>query len=120
VNCGVGEQRITGEYTGRASGRTYAFPIGYFAWDGGSVLLFTGSRRWTNLRDGRQVSLLVQGVRHPAVPTVIGSLDARVDVLSAFVGRFGPKVAGRLQAGLPSDREPTPTNCEWRRPGRCS
>ena len=52
------------EYTGRLSGRTYVIPIGYFAWDGGSVLSVSGSRWWKNLRDGRPVSLLVRGVRH--------------------------------------------------------
>ncbi|MGA3029631.1 MAG: nitroreductase/quinone reductase family protein [Candidatus Limnocylindrales bacterium] len=96
------------EYTGRVSGRSYAIPIGYFAWDGGSVLSVSGSRWWKNLRDGRPVSLLVRGVRHAAVPTVIESADSRAELFAEFVRRFGPKAAGRLQAGLPSDRDPTP------------
>jgi hypothetical protein len=96
------------EYTGRVSGRSYAIPIGYFAWDGGSVLSFSSSRWWKNLRDGRPVSLLVRGVRHTAVPSVIESADSRAELLDEFVRRYGPKVAGRLQAGLPSDRDPTP------------
>ena len=96
------------EYTGRLSGRTYVIPIGYFAWDGGSVLSVSGSRWWKNLRDGRPVSLLVRGVRHAAVPTVIESADSRAELFAEFVRRFGPKAAGRLQAGLPSDRDPTP------------
>jgi hypothetical protein len=96
------------EYTGRVSGRTYAIPIGYFAWDGGSVLSFSGSRWWKNLRQGQQVSLLIRGARHAAVPAVIESLDSRAEILAEFARRYGPKVAGRLQVGLPSDRDPTP------------
>ncbi len=54
------------------------------------------------------MSLLVRGVRHAAVPAVIESADSRADLLAEFVRRYGPKVARRLQAGLPSDRDPTP------------
>jgi hypothetical protein len=96
------------EYTGRVSGRTYAIPIGYFAWDAGSVLSVSGSRWWKNLRDGPPVSLLVRGVRHAAVPAVIESADSRADLFAEFARRYGPKVVGRLGAGLPSDRDPTP------------
>jgi hypothetical protein len=96
------------EYTGRVSGRTYAIPIGYFTWDGGGVLSVSGTRWWKNLRDGRRVSLLVRGVRHAAVPAVIESADSRADLFAEFVRHYGPKVAGRLQAGLPSGRDPTP------------
>jgi len=94
-------------YTGRTSGRSYTIPIGYFAWDGGSVLAFSGSRWWLNLRDGRHVTLLIAGVPCEAVPTVVEPIDARVDLLAAFVHRYGPKVAARLQVGLPSDRDST-------------
>jgi hypothetical protein len=52
--------------------------------------------------------LLVRGVRHAAVPAVIESADSRADLFAEFVRRYGPKLAGRLQAGLPSDRDPTP------------
>jgi hypothetical protein len=96
------------EYTGRLSGRTYVIPIGYFAWDGGSVLSVSGSRWWKNLRDGRPVSLLVRGVRHAAVPVMIESAESRADLFAEFVQRYGPKVAARLGVGLPSDRDPTP------------
>ena len=92
------------EYTGRVSGRTYAIPIGYFPWVAGSVLSVSGTRWWKNLRDGRQVSLFIRGVRHAAVPTVIDSAESRAELLAEFVRRYGPKGAGRLQAGLPSDR----------------
>jgi hypothetical protein len=38
---------------------------------------------------------------------VVESLDARVELLADFVRRYGPKVAARLQVGLPSHRDPT-------------
>jgi len=89
------------EYTGRMTGRTYVIPIGYFAWGSGSVLSVSGTRWWRNLRDGRPVILLVRGVRHAAVPTVIESADSRVDLFAEFVSHYGPKVASRLGAGCP-------------------
>jgi hypothetical protein len=95
-------------YTGRVSGRRYSIPIGYFAWDEGSILSFSGSRWWTNLRDSQPVSLTIKGVRQKAAPTVVDSLDARVELLGEFVLRYGPNFTGRLRMGLPSDRHPTP------------
>ena len=106
-------------YTGRVSGRMYTIPIGYFAWDAGSVLSVSGTRWWKNLRDGRPVSLLVRGVRHTAIPAVFESADSRADLLAQFVRRYGPKVAGRLQAGLPSDRGPTPEELRSAAARRC-
>lgn len=95
------------EYVGAISGRTYTIPIGYFAWDDGGVLSFSGSRWWRNLRDGRTVFLRLRGVRCQAAPTLIDSIDARAELLGQFVRRYGPKTAGRLQMGLPSGRAPT-------------
>jgi hypothetical protein len=109
----LSSQMMLLDYTGRVSGRTYTIPIGYFAWDGGGVVAVSGTRWWKNLRDGRPVSLLVRGVRHAAIPTVIESADSRADLFAEFVRRYGPKVAGRLQAGLPSDRDPTPDELRW-------
>jgi hypothetical protein len=94
------------EYRGR-SGRRYSIPVGYFAWDNGSLVSFSGSRWWANLRGGRRVSLLIRGVRKAAAATVIESLEARVDLLGEFVHRYGPKVGRRLRMNLPADRAPT-------------
>ncbi|MEX0666755.1 MAG: hypothetical protein WD313_00310, partial [Acidimicrobiia bacterium] len=94
------------EYTGRTSGRRYSIPVGYFAWDNGSLVSFSGSRWWANLRGGRRVSLLIRGVQKAAAATVIESLEARVDLLGEFVRRYGPKVGRRLRMSLPADRAP--------------
>lgn len=104
----VSGQLMLLEYAGSVSGRTYSIPIAYFAWDNGSILSFSGSRWWANLRDGRRVSLLIRGVRLTAVPTVIESLDARVELLTEFFRRYGPRVARQLRISLPWDRDPTP------------
>jgi hypothetical protein len=53
------------------------------------------------------VTLLIAGVPYEAVPTVIELINTRVDLLTVFVHGYGPKVAGRLQVGLPSDRDST-------------
>ena len=87
------------EYTRRVSGQTYAIPIGYFAWDGGSILSISGSRWWKNLRDGRPVLLLVRGVRHTAVPVVIESAGS---------GRAFPRAANR---GPTSSARPPRRRC---------
>ncbi len=107
------------EYTGRLSGRTYVIPIGYFAWDGGSVLSVSSTRWWKNLRDGRPVSVLVRGVRHAAVPMVIESAESRADLLAEFAQRYGPKVAAGCGRAFRRTETQRPTSSVRRRQTRC-
>lgn len=42
-------------YTGRLSGRERTIPIGYFAWEAGTVISFSSARWGVNLQDGRSM-----------------------------------------------------------------
>jgi hypothetical protein len=93
-------------YRGRRSGREFAIPIGYFAWDDG-VLALSSARWWVNLRDGQPVQLLIRGQQQDATATVYERPDEVAARLLQFVERLGPKAARGLMLGLPSDRKPT-------------
>lgn len=94
-------------YTGHKSGTVYTIPIGYFTWDTDELMAFTTARWWTNLRDGRPVTLLVKGQRLEAVPTPIHEREAVRATLEQFITRLGLATARKLPVGLPVDREPT-------------
>jgi F420H(2)-dependent quinone reductase len=94
-------------YTGRKTGKPYTIPIGYFVWDTDELIAFSSARWYTNLRDGKPVTLLLQGRQVEAVPTVIRERDAVIKTLEAFIKRLGWQTARKLMLGLPADREPT-------------
>jgi hypothetical protein len=94
-------------YRGRRSGREHTIPIGYFAWGDNTLLSFNSARWWLNLQDGRPVRLPLRGRWRDAAPAVAGSVEERAALLGEFARRYGPRRAGRLPVGLPSDRQPT-------------
>jgi hypothetical protein len=94
-------------YTGARTGRRYRFPIGYFPWGDGEVLSFT-SRRWpTGLARATDVQLRIRGHVVSATPDIVGGHADKMQLLRAFADRYGPRVAKRLQLGLPGDRQPS-------------
>jgi hypothetical protein len=95
-------------YTGRRSGKSYTFPVGYSTWGDNELVAFSSARWWTNLRDGAPVRICLRGQWQDARPTVVESSSERADLLREYIGRYGTKVAGGLGLGLPKDREPTP------------
>lgn len=92
-------------YTGRKTGKQYTIPIGYFAWDTDELMAFSSARWWTNMRDGKPVTLLVKG--RQVDPTVIHERDAVITTLEVFIERLGARMARMLMLGLPAAREPT-------------
>jgi hypothetical protein len=95
------------EYTGAKTGTRYSFPVGYFPWDGGDVLVFS-SANWPKALDrARDVRVLIKGRWFTAAPTVIRPAERRADLLAEFARRNGAKAAGRAMRNVPSDREPT-------------
>ena len=94
-------------YTGCKTGKQYTIPIGYFEWEEDELMSFSSARWWTNIRDGRLVTLLIKGKRVEAVPNVIEEREAVIETIETFIQRLGMRVARRLPIGLPSDREPT-------------
>ena len=95
-------------YKGCKTSKQYTIPIGYFVWGQGELMSFSSARWWTNLRSGPPVTLLLNGHRVQAIPTVIEQHEAVIDTLEEFIKRLGPRAAQRLPLGLPRDREPTP------------
>jgi hypothetical protein len=95
-------------YQGRKTGKWYTNPVGYFNWDQDEVMAFTTGRWWINLTDGRHVTLLIQGQRFEAIPTVIHEREAVIRTVAEFYSRLGLKKARMLPLGLPIDRLPTP------------
>ncbi len=94
-------------YIGRKSGKSYTIPIGYFVWDNDELMAFSTARWWTNLRDGRPVTLLLKRQQVEAIPTVIHEREAVSATLEQFIARLGLAAARRLPIGLPTDRVPT-------------
>lgn len=94
-------------YTGRQTGTAHTIPIGYFQWDENELMSTSAARWWTNLRDGRPVTLLVRGQRIEAIPTVIEEREAVIQTVEEFIERVGLAAARRIPLGLPTDRAPT-------------
>jgi len=94
-------------YTGGRSRHRYCFPIGYFAWDGGTLLSFS-SRRWPfALRAAVDIELLVRGSAHFATAVVVSGQQDKAVRLAEFARRKGARTAKRLMIGLPGDRLPS-------------
>jgi hypothetical protein len=94
-------------YTGRKTGVSYTIPIGYFVWDKDELMAFSSARWWMNVRDGKPVTLLLQGQQAEAIPAVIHERAAVINTLEKFIERLGAPTARKLMLGLPADREPT-------------
>src|SRR5271168_3347867 len=70
------------EYTGKKTGRRYAFPIGYFPWDDGDVLSFSSLRGWPAVIEGApNIRILVRGQWSDAEPTVTTDREEKADFL---------------------------------------
>jgi hypothetical protein len=95
------------EYTGAKTGTRYSFPVGYFPWDDGDVLVFSSANWPRTLDRARDVRVLIKGRWFTAAPTVIGPAERRADLLAEFAKRYGAKAAGRAMRNVPNDREPT-------------
>jgi hypothetical protein len=94
-------------YEGRKTGKRYTHPVGYFQWDGEAVVAYTSARWWTNLTDGRTVTLRIKGRTYQATPTVIRQREEMIQTVAELFTRLGPRKAGMLPLGLPKDRQPT-------------
>jgi hypothetical protein len=95
------------KYTGRKTGTRYEFPVGYFAWDDGDVLIFSSANWPKTLGRAINVRVLIKHQWFTAQPTVITPAEHRADLLAEFAKRNGVRAAGRAMSNVPSDREPT-------------
>ena len=79
--------------TGRRSGRTFTFPVGYHQ-EGDVVTIGVDwperKRWWRNLLDGAPVELLLRGVRRTGTAWARGDEQSGVTVEVALDGAAGP------------------------------
>jgi hypothetical protein len=94
-------------YTGRQTGKPYTIPIGYFAWDTDELIAFSSASWWKNVRNGKPVTLLLQGQKVEATAQVVRERGAFIKTIEEFIRRQGMQNARKLMLGLPADREPT-------------
>jgi len=95
------------DYVGGTTGQRYAFPVGYFPWDGNDVVAFSSGTWPMHIRRARSVRLLIGGRWYPAKPQVIANAERKADLLAEITRRSGPRAAKRLMLGLPGDRPGT-------------
>ena len=87
-------------YTGCKSGQAYTTPVNYIR-DGKTLYTTSWKERtwWRNLRDGRPVTLWVQGKELSAIPEVIESNEDVADWLNTYF-RIAPGMARYFEVGL--------------------
>jgi hypothetical protein len=95
------------EYTGAKTGTRYSFPVGYFPWHDGDVLVFSSANWPKTLDRARDVRVRDQGPLVHRRPTVIRPAERRAELLAEFAKRNGAKAAGRAMRNVPNDRELT-------------
>jgi hypothetical protein len=74
-------------YTGRKSGKTYQLPVGYIRL-GEKLLTISYKRRtwWRNLRNGAQVTILLQGKDLRGWTEVVENEQGVMEGLTEFIG----------------------------------
>jgi hypothetical protein len=74
-------------YTGRKSGKTYQLPVGYIRL-GEKLLTISYKRRtwWRNLRNGAQVTILLQGKDLSGWAEVVENEQGVMEGLTEFIG----------------------------------
>lgn len=103
----LSKQLMLISYSGSKTGKTYTHPIGYFEWSKDELMAFSTARWWTNVRDGKPVTLRLRGQWVEAIPKPITEREAVINNIEEFIKRLGAKKAQMLPIGLPRDREPT-------------
>jgi hypothetical protein len=94
--------------TGRASGRTYAFPVGYVR-EADTLTILSGRHAWwKNLRGGAPVAVLLAGRRRRGRAEVIEDRAAVLAEVDRLVATYGRKGAGQ-RIGVALDTAPPPT-----------
>lgn len=93
-------------FTGRKSGREYTTPVGYRYFDG-TMVVFTHSNWWKNLRVRPAVSLHLRGERREAEATPITDHHEVARYLARLIDKHGVEAANRIGLSIEGDTEPT-------------
>lgn len=94
-------------FVGRRSGKRYTTPVGYI-WDGDTVICFTQSPWWKNLRGGPEVSLRIQGRNRRGISEVVSKDVPRIaEGIHKFLVAV-PSWASFYQVTMEEDGTPNP------------
>ena len=94
------------EFTGRRSGRSYSFPVGYMQ-DGPTLFCYSPFSWWRNLRGGAPVTVVLRGHKLHGVANVCTDTDQIATGLDAYL-RHNPGDARFYRVKLDKDRQPIP------------
>ena len=102
----VSESLLLLTFTGRKSGREYTTPVGYRYFDD-SMVIFTHSDWWKNLRGGATVTLHLRGDRREAEATPITDPADVAEYLARLIDEHGVEAANRIGLSIHGDGAPT-------------
>jgi hypothetical protein len=95
-------------YTGQKSGKAYHLPVGYLR-KNDTLLTVSYKRRtwWRNLREGADVTVLLEGKMVPAHTQVFEDDQGVAEGLKEFIGE-NPRTARMFGIILSADGQPEP------------
>lgn len=107
LNRGIGSKTLMMlEFTGRRSGRSYSFPVGYMQ-NGKTLFCYSPFSWWRNLRGGAPVTVVLRGDKLRGVADVCTDTDEIATGLDTYL-RHNPGDARFYRVKLDKDRQPIP------------
>jgi hypothetical protein len=107
LNRGMGSKTLMMlEFTGRRSGRSYSFPVGYMQ-VGQTLFCYSPFSWWRNLRGGAPVTVVLRGHRLSGVADVCTDTDQIALGLDTYL-RHNPGDARFYRVKLDKNRHPVP------------
>ncbi len=94
------------EFTGRRSGRSYSFPVGYMQ-NGQTLFCYSPFSWWRNLQGGAPVTVVLRGDKLTGVADVCTDTDQIAAGLDTYL-RHNPGDARFYRVKLDKDRQPIP------------
>jgi hypothetical protein len=107
LNRGIGSKTLMMlEFTGRRSGRSYSFPVGYMQ-NGQTLFCYSPFSWWRNLQGGAPVTVVLRGDKLRGVADVCTDTDQIATGLDTYL-RHNPGDARFYKVKLDKDRRPIP------------
>lgn len=94
----IGDHILLLSFTGRKSGKQYSIPVGYRKMDDHTLVLFTDSPWYKNLRGGAPVQVLLKGRERTGRAVADADLDMLVRETAAHLRARG--LAGAREIGI--------------------
>ena len=107
LNRGIGAKTLMNlEFTGRQTGQTYNFPVGYMQ-VGSTVFCYSPFSWWRNLRGGAPVKVVIKGRPLTGVADVCTDTDQIAAGMDVYL-RHNPGDARFFKVKLDENRHPNP------------